>query len=59
MKRFLNYMLVLHILWSLVIIETNSLRTLAWTFAIGMILLWARLNYQLIIDFFKDEDYND
>ena len=52
-------MLVLHILWSLVIIETNSLRTLAWTFAIGMILLWARLNYQLIIDFFKDEDYND
>lgn len=56
LKKILNAILVLEIIWVLAISETSDLRLLMWTIAMMGLTLLARVNHKQIYHFFKKRE---
>ncbi|OPC34616.1 hypothetical protein BAX99_07035 [Elizabethkingia miricola] len=56
LKKILNAILVLEIIWVLAISETSDLRLLIWTIAIMGFTLLARVNHKRVYHFFQEKE---
>lgn len=56
LKKILNVILVLEIIWVLAISETSDLRLLMWTIAMMGITLLVRVNHKQVYHFFQEKE---